>query len=441
MDSIQKQEHLLCVIPFPEPKTITTRIKERFPNIKITYLQNQLNDQWATHDALPEGTVNRRNNSQAKTRPNTPVAETWKDVTVLCSLAEFPRDPKWAPNLGESHFLLRPRIPRRYRFALTPLLSTMNDRLFTDFIHIVSAGTDHFWTKPIYKDSHIPITTSSGIHGPMIAEWVMMTSLVASHRYNLLHQWQMNQTWDGDDPKGGSGKGKGKAVFHSVTDQVGQRLGILGYGSIGRHVARITQAMGMDVIVLTASPRPTPQSRKDAGFIVPGTGDPDGSIPSAWYSGTDKESLHHFLGQDIDHLLVSVPLTTATRGLLGRDEFAILAKRNAFVSNIARGEIIVQDDLIDALRTYETDATTAVEEGRPRKGLRGAALDVTTPEPLPKGHPLWEAPNCIITPHMSGVSKEYNVRAFQVLEANLHRRKKGRELLNVIDRKTGYATN
>lgn len=70
--------------------------------------------------------------------------------------------------------------------------------------------------------------------------------------------------------------------------------------------------MGMDVLAYTASPRTTPESRKDHGFIVPGTGDPDGSIPSAWYSGLDKASLHTFLKQDLDVLVIGVPLTSVT---------------------------------------------------------------------------------------------------------------------------------
>jgi hypothetical protein len=74
-------------------------------------------------------------------------------------------------------------------------------------------------------------------------------------------------------------------------------------------VARVAKAMGSDVIAYTASPRPTPESRRDDGFIVPGTGDPDGSIPSAWYSGLDKKSLHEFLAQEIDLLVLCVPLT------------------------------------------------------------------------------------------------------------------------------------
>lgn len=188
--------------------------------------------------------------------------------------------------------------------------------------------------------------------------------------------------------------------------------------------------MGMDVIAYTASPRDTAESRKDHGFIVPGTGDADGSIPGAWYSGMDKTSLHHFLAQDIDHLLVSVPLTKETTHFLGAAEFALLGKRHAFVSNISRGQILDQDALIAAL---EKGA-----KGDAEGGLRGAALDVTDPEPLPKEHPLWEAPNCIVTPHVSGLGTAYVDRAFQVLEVNLERLERGEELINLVDRKKGY---
>lgn len=239
-----------------------------------------------------------------------------------------------------------------------------------------------------------------------------------------MREWQKIHSWNDG--------GRGKDLFHSVSDSVSQRLGILGYGAIGRQVARIAKAMGMDVIVFTASPRLSAQSKKDTRYIVPGTGDENGEIPSAWYSGTDKASLHHFLAQDIDSLLISLPLHAGTNSLLGKAEFEILSKRNAFITNIARGDIIVQKDLIEALHAYENDTSGVLGKGR--KGLKGAALDVTTPEPLPKGDPLWDAPNCIIAPHMSAITNAYAARALQVLEVNLERRAKGERLLNLMPR-------
>lgn len=112
-----------------------------------------------------------------------------------------------------------------------------------------------------------------------------------------------------------------------------------------------------------------------------------------------------------------------TRHMLSGPEFEILSKKHAFISNISRGAIIDQPALISALE----------------KGLvRGAALDVTDPEPLPDGHPLWSTPNVIITPHVSGNVAEYMERAFGVLELNLEKRAKGEPLINVVNRKRGY---
>ena len=199
----------------------------------------------------------------------------------------------------------------------------------------------------------------------------------------------------------------------------------------------MARALGMSVIAYTASPRTTPESKHDQGFIVPGTGDPDGSIPEAWFSGLDKASLRDFLAQDLDHLLISVPLTKETTHFIGAEEFAILGeKKNAFVSNISRGQIVVQSDLIAALKAYKDN--DPLNGGDGGGGLRGAALDVTDPEPLPKDNPLWDAPNCIITPHISGIGEAYVDRVFQVLEVNLDRRERGEKMINVVDRKKGY---
>ncbi|CAF9935298.1 MAG: hypothetical protein ALECFALPRED_006356 [Alectoria fallacina] len=372
-----KPEHLLVILPFKEPTEIFDRIKKNHPNIKITFKSLFISSSpWKGVEEIP--------------------TEIYRDATMLATLSALPPSPEACPKL--------------------------------QLIHFFSAGTNHVANSPIYTSTSIPLTTSSGIHGPQIAEWVMLTALAHTHQYSLLHKWQQNHEW---------GKATDRMELHSLRDKVGQRLGVLGYGSIGRQVARVARGMGMDVIAYTASPRSTPESKHDKGFIVPGTGDPDGSIPEAWFSGLDKASLHTFLAQDIDHLLISVPLTKETTHFLGAEEFAILGKKkNAFISNISRGQIIVQSDLIASLKAYNDNDPLGGGDGG--GGVRGAALDVADPEPLPKDDPLWDAPNCIVTPHISGLGEAYVDRAFQVLEVNLDKREKGERMINVVDRKRGY---
>lgn len=181
--------------------------------------------------------------------------------------------------------------------------------------------------------------------------------------------------------------------------------------------------MGMEVLAYTATPKSTPESRRDHGFVVPGTGDADGTIPSQWFSGTDKADLHNFLSQDLDILLISVPLTPQTHHLISKAEFEVLAKRRTFVSNVARGPVIDQPALVDALK---------------KGNIRGAAVDVTDPEPLPADDPLWDAPNVVITPHVSALSAQTLERIFQVIEVNLERKEKGERLINIVNRKKGY---
>lgn len=116
--------------------------------------------------------------------------EEWAKATILCTFNNLPPDPKLAPNLHLIHFL--------------------------------SAGTNHIATHPIYKDTDINLTTSSGVHGPQIAEWVVMQILSNSHREKLLLEWQKEHRWGTH------------AEVGPIRDSVGQRLGVLGYGSIGR---------------------------------------------------------------------------------------------------------------------------------------------------------------------------------------------------------------
>ncbi|KAK0259913.1 MutS protein 1 [Friedmanniomyces endolithicus] len=365
------KEHVLCILPYPIPTSIKTELHKRFPNLNITYKEVSF-----TTDAE----ALRKEVSTA----------TWHDVTILYTLFSFPEKLSDAPNLR--------------------------------LVQLASAGSNQIQKHPIFTSSDITITTNSGIHGPQIAEWCVMTALIQSHRYNTLHDLQKEHRW-------GKPAEKGEYDYHSVRDMVGRRLGVLGYGSIGRQVGRMAKAMGMDVVAFTATPKDTPEKKKDAGFIVPGTGDANGDIPSAWYSGLDKESLHHFLKQDIDWLVVSVPLTEQTKHFLSTAEFKALSqdgKKPAFIQNIARGPIIDQPALIEALK----DGTIAA-----------AALDVTDPEPLPKDSELWDMPNVTITPHVSGVGSSYAERSFELFKTNLERREKGERLLNVVRRDRGNKTN
>ncbi|KAF2674239.1 D-3-phosphoglycerate dehydrogenase [Microthyrium microscopicum] len=348
-------EKILCLLPGPEPIEIIERIRARYPKAEVTYVSRAF------------GT----NNSDLS-------PDLFKDKTILFTTAVLPSEPSAAPHLK--------------------------------YVHLFSAGVDRILKHPLFLESNIPFSNCSGVHGPQISEWVIMTLLIHGHKYLPMYDAQKERKWS-------------RNFSNGTRDLVGQRIGILGYGAIGRQVAHITKAMGMEVLAYTATPKDTPESRADHGYFVPGIGDPDGSIPSEWFSGLDKPSLHKFLSQNLDVLIVSVPLTPDTHHFLSSAEFDILGKNPPLISNIARGPIIDQPALIKAL-----------EDGR----VGSAALDVTDPEPLPADDPLWVAPNTIITPHISGASTAYIERAFQVFERNLENIEKGQPLINIISRKKGY---
>lgn len=179
----------------------------------------------------------------------------------------------------------------------------------------------------------------------------------------------------------------------------------------------------MDVHAYTLHPRTTPESRRDHSYAPAGLGDPEGVLPSKWFAGDSKAEIHEFLGSGLDLLVVATPLTDKTKGLISKPEFDVLAAKRTFVTNIARGPIVNTEDLIEALD----------------KGvIRGAALDVTDPEPLPEGHPLWKAKNVTITPHISATSSAYYTRLLDIFRINLERLSEGRELINTVNRRTGY---
>ncbi|CAK7262884.1 hypothetical protein SEPCBS119000_000214 [Sporothrix epigloea] len=284
------------------------------------------------------------------------------------------------------------------------------------FVQLISAGANLVLKKPLFTETDIAFATANGVHGPQISEWIIATFLAFNHKLPTYLEQQKQATW--------------KRSTALTEDVLTQRVGILGYGAIGRQTARVATALGMEVYAYTLHPRDTPASRRDDGFAPPGTGDPEGIYPTKWFSGGTSADRHAFLSSGIDLLVVATPLTANTTHLLGAEELKLLGRtrddgthRPGFLSNIARGPIVETDALIDALD----------------KGiLRGAALDVTDPEPLPDGHPLWSAKNIIITPHISGSSTKYNERVLAILEENVQRLHEGRPLANRVSRREGY---
>ncbi|KAI1747873.1 D-isomer specific 2-hydroxyacid dehydrogenase [Xylaria castorea] len=293
-----------------------------------------------------------------------------------------------------------------------PRLPTIEQAPKMQLVQLQSAGANYVLQNPFFKDTKIPFCTANGVAGPPISEWVICTYLAFQHH---IPKYLDNMR-----------DGKWERLYGDMTTQdvVTQRVGILGYGSIGRQIARVATAMGMEVYAYTNRPKPTPESRRDHSYHPPGLGDPEGTLPTRWFSGTTAAEQDEFLSSGLDLLVVAVPLTPETQGMLGAAQFKLLAEKKTYVSNIGRGATIVTDDLV-----------TALEKG----WIRGAALDVTDPEPLPGDHPLWKQKNVIVTPHVSGHTASYYQRLLAILDINLEKLSEGKtEFMNQVSRKRGY---
>ena len=281
----------------------------------------------------------------------------------------------------------------------------------------MSAGLEHMLSTPFFTTNTLPshsgqvtVATASGVHSTNIAEYVLMQSLNAYHKQSILRSIQASARWNRTAyvPPGS---------LAGSPELRGDTMGILGYGCIGRECGRLANAFGMRVLAASSSGK----KAKARGFTVPGTGDPEGDIPKGWYSSTDASSFNSFL-EVVDILVIACPLTKATRNLISATTLQHL-KKTAYVINIGRGPIIEHEALYAAL-----------EEER----IAGAILDVTDPEPLPAGHRLWTAKNCVITPHVSGSGTMYEERCVDLLEINVKRLREGREVLNAVDMGRGY---
>lgn len=242
------------------------------------------------------------------------------------------------------------------------------------------------------------LTHGSGPAAVPIAEWTLASMLFFAHRFRKILQFEAERTWwSTSRPAAFSGR-----VLRGST------VGIVGYGAVGRQVARLCKAFDMQV---HASVQP-PGIKQYPTYRTPGTGDPEGSIPDQWYACDDLEDVLPAW----DYVVLCLRVTDATRYIINARTLRRF-KPTAILINPARGELIDETALVGALQAGL---------------LGGAALDVFETEPLPADHPLRDAPNVLISPHCSPETPFYQGEIVAAMRENLHRFLAGKPLLNAV---------
>ncbi len=251
--------------------------------------------------------------------------------------------------------------------------------------------------------SRVVLTTTSGIHAPNIGQYVLAQMLAWANRVPRWLRAQREGTWP-----------QGRRDTFMSEELAGQTLGIIGYGSIGREIARLARVFNMTILVTKRDARHV----QDTGYTLPGFGDPDGTMPTRIYPAG---ALRSVVAQ-CDYVAVTLPLTAHTHHLFDESVFQTM-KPSAYVINVGRGGVIDEHALIRALQ---------------RGWIAGAGLDVFETEPLSDSSPLWDMRNVILTPHVSGMTPHYEERAADLFTANLRRYLAGEPLINAVDWQEGY---
>src|SRR3989442_9697117 len=274
------------------------------------------------------------------------------------------------------------------------------------WVQVHMAGVNALHDHPLYTRTRIPITTTSGVHAATIADYALTVILALAHRVPRMVDWRMKGRWPADEQRW---------PLFVPTELRGATLGVIGYGSIGRELARMAKtALGMRVLACKRDP----SQRGDDGYRLPGTGDPEGTLPEAWFA---PARLHDLLARS-DVVVMCAPLTPATRAMIGDAELGAM-KPSAFFVNVGRGAPV-----------DEAARAAARKAGR----QAGAAVDVFNEEPPAAGHPLYMLEDVIVSPHVSGFLASYDGRCTDLFAENLKRFLAGAPLLNLVDRARGY---
>lgn len=271
---------------------------------------------------------------------------------------------------------------------LPPLLPNLR------WLALSSAGADHVINQPWVRGSDAPvITTASGVHGAPISEHVFSAMLLWSRHWPDLMRLQRERAW----PDGSRERAK-----YAGRELEGATLLVIGLGAIGRRIAQLGHAFGMRTLATRRS-------------VAPGATDPDVDIIAP------IEGLDALLPQ-ADYIVIATPSTAETRGMISAARLARM-KPDAMLINIARGDIVEEPALIEALTA-----------GR----LGAAALDVAALEPLPADDPLWSTPNLVLSPHISGLTQRYSRRLTDILLDNIARYREGQPMRNLVQPARGY---
>jgi phosphoglycerate dehydrogenase-like enzyme len=264
-------------------------------------------------------------------------------------------------------------------------------------------GIDHALQAPIMQKPDLLVTTSSGATAPQMAEYVLTMLLLFGRKVPALLANQKKADWPKD-----------RWERFSPRELRNSTVGLVGYGSINRQVARLLREFGATVL---ASKRDV-MHPADKDYAPEGTGDPEGDLVHRLYPAQALKSML----KECDFAVVAVPLNTETRGMINTEVLSAM-KPDAFLIDVSRGGVIDHAALVKALQEHK---------------IAGAALDVFPEEPLPANSPLWQMPEVIITPHIAGNSPNFNERTAALFAENLERYLNNQPLYNLFDPSRGY---
>ncbi len=251
------------------------------------------------------------------------------------------------------------------------------------WLQIVSSGFDEYRSL---QGSPIVVTTAHGIHASVIAQHVLLMFLLFVRGQLHFETCRRQRIWDRRPT--------------APQDPAALTVGLVGFGAVGRETARLLRPLGPRIVATKRTPMAVP---------------PELDELHPW------ERLDDLLAVS-DHVVLALPLTEATRGLLGAERLARL-KPGAVLHNIARGSLVDEPALIERLR-----------DGR----LGGAALDVFAEEPLPSASPLWNLPNVVITPHLAGHHRDLGRVLLERFKDNLRHYLRHQPLRHIADFARGY---